>query len=64
MKSLSQKLENYIKSFLKNAGKKGVVLGVSGGLDSAILATLCKNSLGEENIRAFLLPTKDSEKKI
>lgn len=32
---------NWLKSYAKNAGVKGFVLGISGGLDSAVVSTLC-----------------------
>ena len=32
---------NWLKSYAKNAGVKGFVVGVSGGIDSALTSTLC-----------------------
>ena len=36
----------------------GVVLGLSGGMDSATLAFLCSKSLGGEKVLALILPSK------
>ncbi len=36
--------------------KKGVVVGLSGGVDSALLACLCVRALGAENVVGLLLP--------
>jgi NAD+ synthase len=48
---LAQKLAGWIKSQVSAAGAKGVVFGMSGGLDSSVIAALCvrvfpKTSLG------------------
>jgi NAD+ synthase len=40
--------------------KKGVLLGVSGGIDSAVTLTLCVQELGSENVYGLLLPEKES----
>lgn len=34
-------IEDWLKDYCKNAGSKGFVVGVSGGIDSAVTATLC-----------------------
>lgn len=56
---LTQKIYEFIKERIKNANAKGVVLGLSGGIDSALVATLCKNAL-KTNIFALLMPSKYS----
>ena len=67
MEELNRDIENLalnIRGFIKNqiAGfkKKGVVLGVSGGIDSAVALTLCVQELGKENVYGILLPEKES----
>lgn len=40
--------------------KKGVVVGLSGGVDSALLACVCVRALGPERVVGILLPEKDS----
>jgi NAD+ synthase len=40
--------------------KKGVVLGISGGVDSAVTLALCVRALGAKKIIALMLPEKDS----
>ena len=36
----------------------GVVLGLSGGIDSAFTAYICANALGADNIHAVMMPTR------
>jgi NAD+ synthase len=40
--------------------KKGVIIAVSGGIDSSVCAALCTKALGKENILALSLPERDS----
>ena len=41
--------------------KKGIVIGLSGGIDSAITAALCAKSIGSEKILGLILPEKESD---
>ncbi|MFB1644180.1 NAD+ synthase [Campylobacter molothri] len=59
-----QILENlciFIKEELLKSGKNNVILGLSGGVDSALVATLCKKAL-DKNVFALLMPTQYSNK--
>jgi NAD+ synthase len=40
-----------------SSGAAGVVIGLSGGVDSATAAALCVRALGKERVHALLLPT-------
>lgn len=67
MEELNRDIENLalnIRGFIKNQivgfKKKGAVLGVSGGIDSAVALTLCVQELGKENVYGILLPEKES----
>ena len=59
MKEKLEKILNYIKQNVENARANGVIIGLSGGIDSALVATLCKKALNE-NVLALLMPTKHS----
>jgi len=48
----------FIKQKVERAGADGVVVGVSGGVDSAVVAALCARALGKENVYALILPEK------
>jgi len=40
--------------------RKGVVVAVSGGVDSSVVAALCARALGPERVLALFLPESDS----
>ena len=40
--------------------RKGVVVGLSGGIDSALLACLCVRALGQDKVYGRILPKEDS----
>ncbi len=45
---------------LKNFKRKGAVIGLSGGVDSAVVSELCVRALGKERVIGLLLPEKES----
>ena len=47
---------DWIKNYVKSSGAKGVVIGNSGGKDSAVVIGLCAKALGKENVIAVSLP--------
>ena len=55
-------LENFIREHVDKLERDGVILGLSGGIDSAVVAELCKRAVGPERTLALLMPEKDSEK--
>jgi len=44
----------------KKFKRRGAVIGLSGGIDSAVVAELCVNALGREKVLGLLLPEKES----
>ena len=40
--------------------KRGVVIGLSGGLDSSVIAALCVRALGPKNVFGIIMPEKES----
>jgi NAD+ synthase (glutamine-hydrolysing) len=49
-----------IKDYFEKSGFKKAVLGLSGGIDSAIVCALACRALGAENVMAVLMPSKYS----
>jgi len=43
-----------------NFRKRGVVIGISGGIDSAVAVKLCCGAVGKENVLGIILPEKES----
>jgi NAD+ synthase len=52
-------LERFIRREVEAAGLEGVVLGISGGVDSATAAALAAAALGPENVTGLWLPYHD-----
>jgi NAD+ synthase len=46
---------------LRRLRKRGVVLGLSGGIDSSVTAALCARALGPDKVFAVLMPEEDSD---
>jgi NAD+ synthase len=53
-------LTGFIKDQIDKAGMRGAVLGLSGGIDSALSAFLSAEALGPENVLAVRMPYKTS----
>ena len=58
---LANNIARWIRKEVKKAGAKGVVLGVSGGIDSACVAILSKIALGR-NVLGLVLPCQSDPK--
>ena len=55
---------DFIRDYVSRASVKGVILGLSGGIDSSLVATLACEALGHERVRGIMLPVdakKDAE---
>ena len=49
-----------VRDYVQKNGFKGVVLGLSGGIDSAVVTTLAADALGAENVHCILMPSSYS----
>jgi NAD+ synthase len=58
---LKEKLSAFIKKTVRDQFKKdGIVIGISGGVDSALIAALAVDALGSEKVYGLILPEKES----
>lgn len=53
-------IEKFLSEKLRKARAKGFVLGVSGGIDSAVVLKLCVRAVGKNKVLALMMPEKDS----
>ena len=53
-------LELGLRDYLQKCGFKSCVLGLSGGIDSAITAAIAERALGAENVRTIAMPSRYS----
>ena len=49
-------IQNWIYNYVKSANVKNVIVGLSGGIDSAVTAALCTKALGNKNTFGLGLP--------
>nr|WP_048060681.1 NAD+ synthase [Methanothermus fervidus] len=55
------KIENFISRKVEEAGANGVVLGLSGGIDSSVVAYLSKKALGSKNVFGLIMPSETTK---
>ena len=60
LKDVHNELVKFLRENFKKAGFSKAVLGLSGGIDSALVAYLLKDALGKENVLAIMMPYKSS----
>ena len=57
IEKISQAIRKTVRMTMR---RRGAVVGVSGGIDSAVCAALSARALGRENVVALLMPERDS----
>ena len=60
LKDVHNELVKFLRENFKKAGFSKAVLGLSGGIDSALVAYLLRDALGKENVLAIMMPYKSS----
>ena len=59
-KEIVDRIINFIRNYYKKNHLKGVVIGISGGKDSAVVATLFTKALGCNNVEGIWMPCHSS----
>jgi len=59
-RQLVEKLISWIRDKVLSAGRKGIVVGMSGGLDSSVLAVLCQRAF-PQSMLGVLMPCHSSQ---
>jgi NAD+ synthase len=60
---LADKIAAWLRDYAAEAGLPGYVVGLSGGIDSAVTAALCQRAVGDE-VLAVLMPCYSSQEDI
>ena len=53
---MKKRIINWIKKQVRDALAKGIVLGLSGGVDSAVVASLSKEAVGKKRLLVLIMP--------
>lgn len=53
------KIEQAIREYVDNAKVKGVVIGLSGGIDSSVVAAITVRALGKDKVLGLILPNSN-----
>jgi len=59
-KSVAAILQKFLKEEMHKIGFTQAVLGLSGGVDSAVVAALLARAVGPENVHALIMPYRES----
>ena len=58
--AVAQEAEAFIRDQVDELERDGIIIGVSGGIDSAVSVTLAVRAVGPEQVLGLLLPERDS----
>ena len=57
---VEKRIRRFIKEYVENGGADGIVLGLSGGIDSATTAAISSLSIGGAKVTGLMLPEKET----
>jgi NAD+ synthase len=56
-KRISKEIEKFISDYISKSSAKGLVIGLSGGLDSSVVLKLSVNALGASKVLGLVMPS-------
>jgi NAD+ synthase len=60
LSEVEMRIRRFIKEYVENAGAEGIVLGMSGGIDSGTIAALSSLAIGGDHVIGLMLPEKET----
>jgi NAD+ synthase len=60
LSEVEKRIKRFIKEYVENAGAEGIVLGLSGGIDSSTTAAISSLSIGGDRVTGLMLPEKET----
>jgi NAD+ synthase len=60
LSEVEKRIKRFIKEYVENAGAEGIVLGMSGGIDSSTTAAISSLSIGGDRVTGLMLPEKET----
>jgi NAD+ synthase len=57
---IEARIKRFIKDYVEKSGVKGIVLGISGGIDSCTVAALSALAIGGNKVIGLILPEKET----
>lgn len=57
LRSAESEIVGFIREAVRASGARGVVVGLSGGVDSSVAVALCAKSLGADRVLSLIMPT-------
>jgi NAD+ synthase len=60
---LTYSLGSFINGCMNKLEREGIIIGLSGGIDSSVVAALCKKAVDKDRILTLIMPDMDSEEK-
>ena len=55
---IERRIVDFIRTYVNSSGAKGAVIGLSGGVDSSVTASLLTKALGKDRVLALIMPFK------
>lgn len=59
---VEREIVDFVRDYIYSSKVEGVVLGLSGGVDSSVTATLLVKSLGRKNVLALIMPHSETSR--